>query len=203
MDKYRNLNTDRNIERNTDINNTINNNTTIRGDLKKNHHSFHEIKIIKNKLASNSQSNYYSNELSLDELSINLNAFNTHKFLIKPTNKDKNNQLQNSYKNDKIQKVYNSSSIINKQKNFSNKSNSNSYFSIKIKNNNNKTNNNNREKSNHKYYESKSTKKIENEGYMGRHNTYSSYVDNSNSINLYRNKEKYFYQNCKFYIDFT
>ena len=38
---------------------------------------------------------------------------------------------------------------------------------------------------------------------MGRHNTYSSYVDNSNSINLYRNKEKYFYQNWKFDRDLT
>ena len=190
--KNRNLNTDRYIERNTDINNDS---KFIRRDLNKNHHSFHEIKIIKNKLGSNSQSNYYPNELSLDELSINLNALNTHKFLIKPINKEKNNQLLNSNKNEKIQKIYNSNLVINKQKNFSNKSNSNSYFSIKIKNNNNKINI--PEKSNHKYYESKSTKKIENEGYMGRHNTHSSYLDNSNYNNLYKSniKEKYFYQN--------
>ena len=53
-DKYRNLNTDRNIERNTDINN----NKFLRKNSNKNHHSFHEIKIIRNKFVSNSQSNY-------------------------------------------------------------------------------------------------------------------------------------------------
>ena len=190
--KYRNLHTERSIERSTDTNN---NNKLIRKDLNKNHHSFHEVKIIKNKLSSNSQSNYYSKELSLDELSINLNAFNNHKFLIKPIKKEKINQVQISNKNDKIQnKIYYSNSDINKQKHFTNKSNSNSYFSIKV------NKNNNTEKSNHKYYESKSTKKIENEGYIGRHNTYSSNLDNPNYNNLYKsyNKEKYFYQNWNF-----
>lgn len=172
-------------------------------DFNKRHHVFHEIKVTKNKLASNSQSNYYSNELSLEDLNTSLNTNNGRKFSIKSINYINNNGEKYIIKNPNVKNIFEINSIIKKkQKNFSQKSNSDSHFSVK--NRVLRRNSNNGEKSHHKYYESKSTKKkldsdYESEGNTGRNSAYLPNFDRNN-ININKaykinHKEKYFYQN--------
>lgn len=168
-----------------------------------NNHVFHEIKISKNKnknkLTSNSQSNYFSKELSLDELNVSNFTYRN------PINNEQNKEQKNIFDNKKsnIQKYFSLNTSMYKQKNFSNKSNSDSYFTINVRNNN--KNNNSNEKGNHKYYESKSIKNnknnVDNESgaYTGRHKENSS-VLNKDNLNNSSNKDKnkiigkYFYQ---------
>ena len=163
-------------------------NTSGKKNLNKNHHAFHEIKIIKNKLTSNSQSNNNNNKFSLEEPKTSRCLNRIHKLSVELINNSKNDI---PYPNNKIIDL---NSNFNKQKNFANKSNSDSYFNLHIKNSYRNLMKNN-EKSNHMYYESKPIKKnfkdsgYESDGLTGRFSSYSSNFDKDNF-----NKNKYFYQ---------
>ena len=194
VNKVKKLNTDRILK----INNGGMNINTNKKDFNKNHHVFHEIKITKNNLASNSQSNYFSNELSFDDLNISQHTNNKNKFSVKSINYVNKNGEKYVIKNLNNKNIFDINSNINKQKNFSIKSNSDSYFTL----NNRDYRRINNEKSHHKYYESKSSKKkidsdYESDGNTGRHTTYSSNIDKNNINKVYKinHKERYFYQN--------
>ena len=177
-------------------------------DYNKNH-VFHEIKISKNKVISNSQSNYYTKDYSLDEL--NISNFTNKYSINSEMNKEPNNRFYNQ--NSNTQNYYDLNSSIYIKKNLANKSNSESYFSINPINYKNNNRNNKNEKAHHKYYESKSIKKnlkdssnennnnnINNNKYKGRYLAYSSAFNKPNSKNsLHKEKnkpkDKYFYQN--------
>ena len=174
-------------------------------DLNKNHHTFHEIKITKNKLSSNSESIFYPNDLSLDDTKSNSHIKKPYNFSIKSINYINKNEENVLNKKLNAQKLYNLNSTINKQKNFSLKSNSDSFFTIN-KRNLRRDSINNIGKKNHKYYESKSIKNKLNDfhydinSYTDRNYTYSnSYLNKNNLTGKYKDnqKEKYFYQNWK------
>ena len=171
------------------------NNKFVKRDFNKKHHNFHEIKITKNKLTSNSQSNYFSKDFSLEEPNTSNQLNGIHKISGKLVNKNKNDISNFSHKNSNLRRIIGLNYFLNRQNNFELKSNSESLFNLNIKKQKNRNNN---EKSNHKYYESKSTKKtLKNSGYesdgnIGRINTYSLNLDKNNSNNIH--KGKYFYQ---------
>jgi hypothetical protein len=152
-------------------------------------HAFHEIKTSKNKLISNSQSNYYSRDITLDELNI---SNNTNQYSINSEQKNKSD-----YKFAYTTKNIDLNNSLYKHKNFSNKSNSESYYSINANKIN--LNKNNNEKAHHKYYESKSIKNNESDRYTGKYIAYSSILNKANSKHKENNTKninnKYFYQN--------
>jgi len=175
-------------------------------------HTFHEIKSSKPKIISNSESNFFSSEFSTDELNSSNYTNPIHKYSKKSINSEKNNKPtllnQNPVnKNSNLNKIVNINININKSKhdNFANKSNSDSYYLINMRKSYKSINNN--DKTNHQYYESKSSKKkgddssLETDRNHPRRftNYSSSYLGNSiNTISKDNKKEKYFYQNYNF-----
>ena len=149
--------------------NSINRSNYSKRDFNKNH-SYHEIKAIINSqkiLSSYSQSNYFSQDISNEELN---SSIRTHVYSINSFITEKKKNLMFNIHNSNIQNDLNNNKT--KQKNFQNKSNSESYFILSTKFQNKITKN--KDKKHHKYYESKSTKKIykdsdnENDGNTGR-----------------------------------
>ena len=174
--------------------NNLNRSNYSKRDFNKNH-AYHEIKVIKNspkRLSSNSQSNYFSQDIFNDELN---SSHRTHIYSVNSFNNEKQKNLINMV-NSNIQKDLNKTMI--KQKNFKNNNISDSYFILNSKFPNQKIKN--KDKKHHRYFESKSTKKKykesdnESEGNTGRTTTnYSITLEK----NLYKNdsKDRYFYQN--------
>ena len=159
-------------------------------------HAYIEIKAIKNtqkRLSSNSQSNYFSEDISNDELN---SSNRTQVYSVNSLKIEKKKNLILNIHNSKIQNDLNK--IMTKQTKFQNKSNSDSYFILNTKFPNRIKNN--KDQKNHKFYESKSTKKKykdsdnESDGNTRRYTTNCSITLEKN---LYKNdsKDRYFYQN--------
>ena len=163
-------------------------------------HVFHEIKASKNskkRLSSNSQSNYFTHDVSNDDLNT---SNRTHEYSINTLNTERRRNLMINIHTPHIQNIDDLNKTIAKQKNFGNKSNSESYFIL----NSRLSNRNNKEKNHHRYYESRSTKnklkESDNESDVNtrRYTTnYSFALDKNNYKNLYKNdsRDRYFYQN--------
>ena len=170
-------------------------------DFHKNH-VFHEIKSSKNsqkRLSSNSQSNYFIHDVSMDDLN---SSQRIHEYSVNTLNTERRRNLMINIHNSSIQNTNDLNKTMVNQKNFGNKSNSESYFILNTR----LSNRNNKEKKHHRYYESKSTKNklkdSDNESDVNtrRYTTNYSYaLDKNNSKNLYKNdsKDRYFYQNWR------
>ena len=196
MENYKKINTEKILN----MNNKIIKNYPKR-DFNKNH-VFHEIKASKNskkRLSSNSQSNYFTHDVSNDDLNT---SNRTHEYSINTLNTERRRNLMINIHNSNIQNIKDLNKTMIKQTNFGNKSNSESYFILNTK----LSNRNNKEKNHHRYYESKSTKNklkdSDNESDVNtrRYTTNYSYALNkNNSKNLYKNdsKDRYFYQNWR------
>jgi hypothetical protein len=194
MENYKKINTEKILN----MNNKIIKNYPKR-DFNKNH-VFHEIKASKNskkRLSSNSQSNYFTHDVSNDDLNT---SNRTHEYSINTLNTERRRNLMINIHNSNTKNANNLSKTMEKQKNFENKSNSESYFIL----NSRLTNRNNKEKNHHRYYESRSTKnklkESDNESDVNtrRYTTnYSFALDKNNYKNLYKNdsRDRYFYQN--------
>ena len=210
VDKFKRMKTEQNLKKLKKINphnstvNTNSMNNRKNRESSKNHHAYHEINLTninkaKMKLSSNSLSHYYPYE-SNDELNT---SNNTNKYSITTTTSERNNIIkyatksfhQNSRKHIELNNNY-------KEGNLSNKSSSSSLFlSYRLTNKFNKNdliqnelNSSNR--FNHRYYESKSTKKNKNhneiyEDYKKKYN----YKEIQNVNNKDKNG-KYFYSYC-------
>ena len=194
MENYKKINTEKILN----MNNKIIKNYPKR-DFNKNH-VFHEIKASKNskkRLSSNSQSNYFTHDVSNDDLNT---SNRTHEYSINTLNTERRRNLMINIHNSNTKNANNLSKTMEKQKNFENKSNSESYFIL----NSRISNRNNKEKNHHRYYESRSTKnklkESDNESDVNtrRYTTnYSFALDKNNYKNLYKNdsRDRYFYQN--------
>ena len=194
MENYKKINTEKILN----MNNKIIKNYPKR-DFNKNH-VFHEIKASKNskkRLSSNSQSNYFTHDVSNDDLNT---SNRTHEYSINTLNTERRRNLMINIHNSNTKNANNLSKTMEKQKNFENKSNSESYFIL----NSRLSNRNNKEKNHHRYYESRSTKnklkESDNESDVNTRRYTSNYsfaLDKNNYKNLYKNdsRDRYFYQN--------
>jgi len=194
MEKYKKINTEKILE----INNRIKNSYPKR-DFNKNH-VFHEIKAGKNsqkKLSSNSQSIYFTHNISNDDLN---SSNRNHEYSVKTLNTERRTNLMINIHNSNVQNSIDLNKILAKQQNFGNKSNSESYFILNTRT----SNRNNKEKNHHRYYESRSTKNKlkesdnESDANSKRYTiNYSKALDKNNYKKLYKNepKDRYFYQN--------
>ena len=194
MENYKKINTEKILN----MNNKIIKNYPKR-DFNKNH-VFHEIKASKNskkRLSSNSQSNYFTHDVSNDDLNT---SNRTHEYSINTLNTERRRNLMINIHNSNTKNANNLSKTMEKQKNFENKSNSESYFIL----NSRISNRNNKEKNHHRYYESRSTKnklkESDNESDVNTRRYTSNYsfaLDKNNYKNLYKNdsRDRYFYQN--------
>ena len=190
-------------------------------------HTYHEINLTNinkanSKLSSNSLSHYYPIE-PYDDLN---SSINTNKYSITTTNaSEKNNIIKysnytfnknikenlnanNSNLNIKRSYTINNISSNNRERNLSNKSSSSSLFlsyrlTNKLSKNDigqNELNNSNR--GNHKYFESKSTKKdkkfneIYNDYNRNKYNYKDVKANNYGNVNNKGKNEKYFYSYC-------
>ena len=210
VDKFKRMKTEQNLKKLKKINphnstvNTNSMNNRKNRESSKNHHAYHEINLTninkaKMKLSSNSLSHYYPYE-SNDELNT---SNNTNKYSITTTTSERNNIIkyatksfhQNSRKHIELNNNY-------KEGNLSNKSSSSSLFlSYRLTNKFNKNdliqnelNSSNR--FNHRYYESKSTKKNKNHNEIyGDYKKKYNYKEIQNVNNKDKNG-KYFYSYC-------
>ena len=194
MENYKNINT----EKKYNINNGSKKSFPKR-DLNKNH-VFHEIKSSKytqKRLSSNSQNNYFGHNVSNDDLN---SSHRTHEYSVNTLNTERRRNLMINIHTPHIQNIDDLNKTIAKQKNFGNKSISESYFILNTR----LSNRNNKEKNHHRYYESKSTKnKVKDSDYESDASTrrytsnYSCALAQNNSKNVYRYdyKDRYFYQN--------
>ena len=216
VDKFKHTKTQQNLNNIRKYNNIINTNANYINNRKKResskYHAYREINLTninkeKIKLRSNSLSHFYPSETN-DELNT---SNNTNKYSITTNTSDKNNIIKYSTNSfNKNSKKYIELNNNYKEKNFSNKSSSSSLFMIyrltnKFNRNDviqNDLNTSNRE--NHRYYESKSTKKDKNFNkiygdYNKNQYNYKEFQRNNlESLNNKDKKEKYFYS----YFDF-
>ena len=220
IDKFKRMKTEQNLKKikkkNTNNNtiNTINANTNYINSRKKResskNHAYHEINLSninkdRIKLSSNSLSHFYPSETN-DELNT---SNNTNKYSITTNTSERNNIIKystNSFNKNskKYIELYNNY----KEKNLSNKGSSSRLFmsyrlNNKISKNENLQNDLNiSNRGNHRYYESKSTKKDKkfNEIYDDYNKKKYNYKElqrnNLESMNNKEKNEKYFYSYC-------
>ena len=171
-------------------------------------HAFHEIKSTKNnknrknELYCNSQDYYFTNEIPTEDLN---KSQRTNEYSVKTLRNERNNGEKLLLINQNLidQKIFDINKNELKQKNFSKKSNSETFFIVNTRYSN--KNKNNEEKKHHRFYESKSTKKkltdfdIESEGKIGRFNNYYTNFEKYNASIISKNdiKDKFLYQNLR------